>query len=153
MWDVPVCFGESDAALRVREIAVWKLPETTKERAVILGQIAVFVFLFLFFIGGTERTLTQDALLVWQQQGGTSQTLIQEVEDYLSMSHETVASPIWITDGDAWDDFWLYVQMSDGSWWRLSGDIFTWKWNTQFRVIDRELLSEAPDLTGAVRIA
>ena len=152
MWDVPVCFGESDAALRVKEIAVWKLPETTKERAVILGQIAVFGFLFLFFIGGTERTLPQDALLVWQQQGGTSQTLLQEVEDYLSMSHETVDSPIWITDGDAWDDFWLYVQMSDGNWWRLSGDIINWKGSAQFHIIDRELLTEAPDLTGADRI-
>ena len=141
----------------MKEIVDWKLPETTKERAVILGQIALFGFLFLFFIGGTERTLTQDALLVWQQQGGTSQTLLQEVEDniqdfYLPMAHETVDSPIWITDGDAWDDFWLYVQMSDGSWWRLSGDIINWKGSAQLHIIDRELLAEAPDLTGAARI-
>ena len=157
MWNVPVCFGESDAALRVKEIAVWKLPETTREQAIILGQIAVFGFLFLFFIGGTDRTLTQDALLAWQLQGGTSQTLLQEVEDTiqdvsLPMSHETVNGPVWVTGGDAWDDFWLYAQMSDGSWWRLSGDIFTWKGNTEFRIIDRELLPEAPDLTGAVAL-
>lgn len=154
MWDVPVCFGESDAEVRVREIVAWKLPETTKERAVVLGQIGVFVFLFLFFMGGpSARTLPQDVLLIWQQQGGTPQTLLQEVEDTVRGTvpegYITLDSPLWITDGDGNDDFWLYVQMSDGHWWRLSGSIFNWTGSTQVRILGKALLSEAPDLTGA----
>lgn len=65
LWEVPLAFGESDAALRVKAAAAWHRPE----QWVRMGRRCAFVLVLLFFVGGPRRIpyLPQELAGYWQQ--------------------------------------------------------------------------------------
>lgn len=65
LWEVPLAFGESDAALRVKAAAAWHRPEKWARR----GEWCAFVLVLLFFVGGPRRIpyLPQELAGYWQQ--------------------------------------------------------------------------------------
>lgn len=169
MWDVPVCFGESDAAIRVREIVAWKEPGTTKERGKALAQMAAFLFLLLFFVGGpSNRVLPQDVMLIWQQQGGTQQSFVQTVEkevrtqtrmlDGTRIPDTVGAEEIWMRSTTIWDppdifgEMLFYVRISDGSWRQIESFFTTGGGQYKLNLGTVFIVEGEPKLTRAARL-
>lgn len=149
LWDAPLCFGECDAVLRVRAAVDWKPPRFIQRAA----SAAVFILLLLFFIGGpAPRQLPEDMLLDWQNSGGTAATLIEDAQRRLKeQGVQGRAEHVWCANGPVAYTAYLYVQISDGSWWRVE---YLWRSNVDvLRSISAVGLEERPEVGGMYRLA
>lgn len=124
LWDAPLCFGECDAAARVRAVAAWR-PVGVWRR---LGTWLLTIFLLLCFMGGPawggvelpadvalEQRLVQEN---WQRlTRQDTEELAQKLKTYLNgayrMSVYDDIAEIWIAEDGGQEGF---CRISTGTW-------------------------------------
>ena len=148
LWDAPLCFGECDAALRVRAAVAWKKTGWLQKAA----SGAVFLLLLLFFLGGPgDRQLPQDVLLTWEKGGGTMETLVEDAAQCLEQAEAPApAQQMWCAATSGRYSFVIYAQLADGSWWEIG---YFWD-STRDQLYSRtaQPQEEQPDVRGTYRL-
>ena len=133
LWDVPLAFGESDGAKRVKAL-LRRNPEQT-------GWV-VFALVLLLLLGGPQRlSIPQDALLSLERQCGSLEALVEEGLNWQLPSYAPVR------------EGWLQVReralvrmalhLEDGRWLKAVYFQYRGDWNCD----DMEWMDAAPDLT------
>ena len=133
LWDVPLAFGESDGAKRVKALLRWR-PEQTGW--------AVFALVFLLLVGGPkDRFLPRDVYLGMERQFGSMAAQVQAVENALS-SGASILEGWWELEDE--EDGWVEAayRLSDGRW----VDVIWIKYRGEWH-FDLSRRSVAPDLT------
>ena len=133
LWDVPLAFGESDGAKRVKALLRWH-PEQTGW--------AVFVLVFLLLVGGPkDRFLPRDVYLGMERQFGSMAAQVQAVENALS-SGASILEGWWELEDE--EDGWVEAayRLSDGRWVDAIWIKYRGEWH-----FDLSRRSVAPDLT------
>ena len=138
LWEAPLCFGECDAAVRVKAVAAWKPMGGWRK----LGTWLLTFLLLLCFAGGPgENTMGS----YWRE---LTQEYPARIADLLS-SHLDVAEEdvleIWLAENYKRED--SYCLLSDGTWRSVSIAPFNGGVSTSGGTV-----VEAPDLTGCERI-
>jgi len=154
LWDAPMCFGECDAKVRVKEVVRWR--PTSMGRKTIGW--CVMVLLVLCLAGGPgvrEKQLPEDRALAWSGFLQDTQQLTKQVqygiwvaERFPEDRSDRDIVQIWAREDGARK---LMVYREDGIWWEQD---FYFMW------VDRKLTAfpdyaverEQPDLTGYVRV-
>lgn len=138
LWDVPLAFGESDGAVRVKAILAWR-PRSIPFQ---VFQWAVFVLVLLFFLGGPWRAvLPQDVELDLEGNFGSTAAFVQQDQQ---LQHERGTFPEGVTIQEGWrriaENGTVYqtYRLSDGRWgestWLRIGDhpwyCADWSWTS-----------------------
>ena len=138
LWDVPLAFGESDGAVRVKAILAWR-PRSIPFQVL---QWAVFVLVLLFFLGGPWRAvLPQDVELDLEGNFGSTAAFVQQDQQ---LQHERGTFPEDVTIQEGWrriaENGTVYqtYRLSDGRWgestWLRIGDhpwyCADWSWTS-----------------------
>ena len=116
LWDVPLAFGESDGAVRVKALLAWR-PRSIPFRVL---QWAAFVLVLLFFLGGPWRAvLPQDVELDLEGNFGSTAAFVQQDQQ---LQHERGTFPEDVTIQEGWrriaENGTVYqtYRLSDGRW-------------------------------------
>ena len=138
LWDVPLAFGESDGAVRVKALLAWR-PRSIPFRVL---QWAAFVLVLLFFLGGPWRAvLPQDVELDLEGNFGSTAAFVQQDQQ---LQHERGTFPEDVTIQEGWrriaENGTVYqtYRLSDGRWgestWLRIGDhpwyCADWSWTS-----------------------
>lgn len=138
LWDVPLAFGESDGAVRVKALLAWR-PRSIPFRVL---QWAAFVLVLLFFLGGPWRAvLPQDVELDLEENFGSTAVFVQQDQQ---LQHERGTFPEDVTIQEGWrriaENGTVYqtYRLSDGRWgestWLRIGDhpwyCAEWSWTS-----------------------
>lgn len=138
LWDVPLAFGESDRAVRVKALLAWR-PRSIPFRVL---QWAAFVLVLLFFLGGPWRAvLPQDVELDLEGNFGSTAAFVQQDQQ---LQHERGTFPEGVTIQEGWrriaENGTVYqtYRLSDGRWgestWLRIGDhpwyCADWSWTS-----------------------
>ena len=129
LWDAPLCFGECDAAVRVRALTHWEPRKSWR----MLVELLLTVLLLLFITGGPVDRVVLPADVVLEQQRH-QEILLQTapgslVSDLIEYMREENA----VESGGYIDQLWIAQEggthalchMSDGSWQQVG----IWVWN------------------------
>ena len=116
LWDVPLAFGESDGAVRVKALLAWR-PRSIPFRVL---QWAAFVLVLLFFLGGPWRAvLPRDVELDLEENFGSTAAFVQQDQQ---LQHERGTFPEDVTIQEGWrriaENGTVYqtYRLSDGRW-------------------------------------
>ena len=138
LWDVPLAFGESDGAVRVKALLAWR-PRSIPFRVL---QWAAFVLVLLFFLGGPWRAvLPRDVELDLEENFGSTAAFVQQDQQ---LQHERGTFPEDVTIQEGWrriaENGTVYqtYRLSDGRWgestWLRIGDhpwyCADWSWTS-----------------------
>ena len=156
--DAPLCFGEADAAIRIKRALAWKAPGHLRQAVTWLLAAALLLF---FYAAPVQRLSLADKELAWQvyTQNAFLDTQERQLgEDGILSPGQSVTAgwyrmePVDNPQEPKADQVEVYFQLSDGSW--LSTDYF---WYTQTVLGGQRHLYlpmgsfkavSAPDLTG-----
>lgn len=151
LWDAPLCFGECDAAVRIKAVAAWKPMQGWRK----LGTWLLTLFLLLCFTGGPgydEVELPADAALEYQQimdnwdrlTDQDKEELVEGVKSYLQRSYGLLThddiTQIWLPEEGVGNGFCL---ISTGEWRRVN----FWP-NKDGITFKGGMVVDPPDLTG-----
>lgn len=155
LWDAPLCFGECDAQIRVKEVVRWKPVEVKRN---IMGW-CLTVVMILFLSGGPgiieEKYLPQDQTLAWSQFLQDKQDLTREVQFSIwredgwpvnQMNRDV--SEIWAGEDS---EMAVLALREDGSWWKVH--LYIAEFGYRMRVLgDESERIQTPDLNGYRRV-
>lgn len=155
LWDAPMCFGECDAQIRVKEVVRWK-PVEAKHN---IPGWCLTVLLILLLSGGPgimeEKHLPEDITLAWSQFLQSEADLTREVQYSIwtevgwpvDQRRRDVVE-IW---ADASGETAVLALREDGSWWKI--ECFCAYFGYRLEVLsDRARRIEAPEVDGCIRV-
>jgi len=162
LWEVPLAFGESDAAIRVKAAAKWK------PRHILLTILSwcVAVLLMLFLYGGERIPYpAADLKLAYEREYGSMEQFVEDLN--LSMAQALDLQPVAVETNcpdlgivQVWEApdalrsevelAALWVQTEDGTWYHAPYGWWGQGTNTFFVISAK--VCEAPDLTDAFRL-
>lgn len=148
LWDAPMCFGECDAQVRVKEAAQWR---AAKKGTQLLGWCLTVVLALTLMGGPMEVYLAADVLPAWEQHVAVkADNLLSETKWAAGeVSGRKEVEQIWIPSDMEPGGMCL---LPDGSWWEMDIRVVQYKDGRFLFFPDLIPHESVPDLSGYTQI-